>query len=221
MADFCGSSAGGGGGAGPRAGVLGDFLDDFEEIEPLLEPFHACKLGICEGHGTGVIAKRDADGIAWFVHVALEDFPPKRMPKPKKIPPLPPGGVAVPSPEELLVLLRRADLNSGFDARLMSHRLSRVEDVIQSRSRELARNAAARNEWPPPSPSGAAPDSPVKPIGEPLPAELPEVVRRFYVKARRDARTMNADALEELAAAIREMRETVDAPDEQTKAAKR
>ncbi|MGA3123821.1 MAG: hypothetical protein ABSF69_23915 [Polyangiaceae bacterium] len=75
MADYCGLYGGIAANRGtPRGDVLGDFLPEFERVEPHLMPFLTCKLGICEGHGTGVKVNMDADGKFWFAHVLLDHF---------------------------------------------------------------------------------------------------------------------------------------------------
>lgn len=62
MADFCGAWRGRGDPM-TRRGVLGDFLQHYEEVvEPLVAPGKSLRLGICEGHGTAVIVVVDDEG---------------------------------------------------------------------------------------------------------------------------------------------------------------
>lgn len=86
MADYCGEAWPRDG--SPRAEVLGDFLEYFEEtIEPRLEPGYLTPLGICEGHGTGVVVVCEDDGRVWLLHVELEGDPPRTdKPDPIEIP---------------------------------------------------------------------------------------------------------------------------------------
>jgi hypothetical protein len=69
-----------------RAGVLGDLLWDFEKVEAKTPAGSSVQMGICEGHGGGVIFEHRADGTWWLVHAPLEHGEPRELPEPTLIP---------------------------------------------------------------------------------------------------------------------------------------
>jgi hypothetical protein len=90
MADFCHEFDPGGLGCphpGPcPEGCLGDFHSTAHEVVELLRPGYQTTLGICEGHGSVVIAEMDDDGVVWCEHTSTDDGsdgqatePPKRI----------------------------------------------------------------------------------------------------------------------------------------------
>lgn len=84
MADYCGLFYRTN--AVTRSDILGDFEEAVRRVDDRLPPGTFVQIGICEGHGAGMIAARTDDGTLWFVHVPLGSRKRRGTPDPIAVP---------------------------------------------------------------------------------------------------------------------------------------
>lgn len=202
MADYCGEY--GRGIRSPfdeRGRILGDFLEDFEMLEAELGPFMLARLGICEGHGTGVQVTCDPEGRLWFEHVPLGRRKRKGTPEPVEIPRSLPEANVLPARGELEALvvgfvehvlptipdLRRED--AFWKHNWSTFKLRRLRDKVEARAKSSA--------VPVPDAANVAAAPP------PTAAEMAEVLERVERAVLRRFRTLDSTPLGELASALR------------------
>lgn len=203
MADYCGFYGRRYAPDSEREDVLGDFLEDFEMLEAEMGPFMVARLGICEGHGTGVQVLCDPEGRFWLEHVPLG----RRR---RGIP----GRVEIPGSSEALALPAPGELESlvlGFTeevtpkipamprgdafwsiqslSRRSAFKLRRLRDRVDERARSSGARVPERS---------VVVTAPAK-----TPAEMAAALQVFERAVRRRFRTLAPSSLVDVACALR------------------